>query len=176
MLNNPESEHYNLRNYGLRIPRIRLEIFRKSFFPTSIRLWNELADEIKSKQSIAAFKQSVKERIPKKEILYYGERWPSVHHTRLRIGCSLLREHLYNMHVVDNTLCRCGAEIEDTSHYLLACPMFDDKRDTMLNTISRISMINLDVLLFGNPLLSLNDNRIIFGAVHKFIIESRRFS
>ena len=86
-----------------------------------------------------------------------------------------MRGHLYDMHVVENRSCRCGAQTEDTSHFLLACPCYAVQRDLMFNTITRLSAINLDVLLFGNPMLTINDNKIIFGAVHMFIVDSNRF-
>ena len=112
----------------------------------------------------------------KKEILYYGERWASIHHSRLRLGCSVLRAHLFeNLHVIDNGECRCGEALEDTSHFLLNCPNYIVQRNVMINIVARISEVSTEILLNGNPLLSIEDNKVIFGAVHQFIVDSSRF-
>ena len=37
-----------------------------------------------------------------------------------------------------NPLCSCGMDIESTSHFFLHCPLLDDKRITLLNTLSKI--------------------------------------
>ena len=37
-----------------------------------------------------------------------------------------------------NTPCSCGSSIESTSHFLLHCPMFHDKRHTQLSTLNNI--------------------------------------
>ena len=44
--------YYNLRNsLQYRVPRCRLETFSKSFFPSTIRLWNSLEPNFKSIQT-----------------------------------------------------------------------------------------------------------------------------
>ena len=35
-------------------------------------------------------------------------------------------------------LCSCGSGIESTSHFFLDCPLFNDKRHTLLNTLNNI--------------------------------------
>jgi hypothetical protein len=52
---------YNLRNsLQYRVPRCRLETFSKSFFPSTIRLWNSLEPNFKSIQTISKFKQNLR--------------------------------------------------------------------------------------------------------------------
>ena len=85
--------NYNLRSEGniIRFPFARTEIFKRSFFSNVIHEWNLLCHETKCLASLIEFKQKV---LPTRhkclEILYCGERWASVHHARIRIGCSKL--------------------------------------------------------------------------------------
>ena len=111
------------------------------------------------------------------EYYYYGERWASVHHARMRIGCSKLNSDLcYNLHVINNPTCQCGAPSETSYHYLFECPLFANERVTMFNTISHITRITLKVLLFGKSELTLDQNQTIFEAVHTFIKSTQRFN
>ena len=50
--------------------------------------------------------------------------------TQLRVGMSHLREHKFKHNSQDclNPICSCGLHIESTSHFLLHCPSFNDKR------------------------------------------------
>ena len=82
--------------------------------------------------------------------------------TRLRLGMSRLREHKFNHNFQNciNPLCSCGMDIERTSRFFLHCPLFDDKRITLLSTLNKIhcKLIEMnessfiETLLFGNPL------------------------
>jgi hypothetical protein len=51
---------YNLRNqtdYSNQFTR--LQLFRNSFFPSSIKLWNNLTPEIRSAPTVSSFKKSL---------------------------------------------------------------------------------------------------------------------
>ena len=82
--------------------------------------------------------------------------------TRLRLGLSQLRENKFNHNFQNfiNALCSCGMDIKSTSHFFLHCPLFDDKRITLLSTLSKIDCKLLETndssltatLLFGNLL------------------------
>ena len=109
-LNGPRN--YILRNhYNLRVPLCRLETYRRSFFPRTINLWNNLSKDVKALESVESFKLSFFVKKSELVVLYYfGQRWPSVHHARMRIGCSKLNHDLYsNLHVRDNPSRDCGA-------------------------------------------------------------------
>ena len=55
---------------------------------------------------------------------------------QLLLGPSHLREHKFNHKFQNyiNPLCSCSIDIESTSHFFLHCPLFDDKRITLLST------------------------------------------
>jgi hypothetical protein len=122
------NQPYQLRSQGkIPIPFARTESYKRSFFPDTIRKWNLLDNEIKHLPTYEVFKETLnklKYSVP--EILYYGARWASVHHARLRLGCSKINHHLFsNLHVVQSPACECGADIEDPIHFLFICPLFD---------------------------------------------------
>ena len=82
--------------------------------------------------------------------------------TPLRLGLSHLHEYKFNHNFQNciNPLCGCGMDIESTSHFFPHCPLFDDNRITLLNTLSKIDCKLIETnessltqtLLFGDPL------------------------
>ena len=68
---------YTLRSKEvIREPFCRLEVFKRSFFPRTIKLWNQLPNHIHGSESLSVFKRYLTPESP--EILalyYYGERW-----------------------------------------------------------------------------------------------------
>ena len=91
--------------------------------------------------------------------------------------CSKLNYHLFLLHVVDSPACVCGHNIEDSSHYLLHCPLFDRDRTVMYQQIAHVVNINhikVENLLYGVNYLSTDDNLKIFDAVHDFIAGTGR--
>ena len=175
---NPGDSGYNLRNSNNigRLPS-RLETHRRSFFPRAINLWNAIPNAIRSQPSLSAFKAKVRPtRDCTNALYYYGQRWPSVHHSRLRMGCSKLNFDLcYSLHVKDDPSCRCGARFETASHFLIECPLYTKERENLQKAVGIFDAFNLRSLLHGNKNLSFIDNTVIFDAVHKFIIDSERF-
>ena len=95
--------------------------------------------------------------------------------TRLRLGLSHLREHNFNHNFQNciNPLCSCGMDF-------LHCPLFDDKRVTLLITLNKIDckLIEtnesslIETLLFGNSLFDLKKNSLILNASIDYIRRS----
>ena len=175
---NHEYIRYNLRNnQDISVPYTRLEIFRRSFVPFAINLWNKLSQANRNEPTLLAFKNSLLKEIDEPNILYfYGNRWPSIHHSRLRIGCSKLNHDLYyNLHVVENASCACGALDEDVHHFFFECPNYLDLRMQLFNAIIAYTNVTLETILHGNDKLSLGLNKAIFDAVHLYIERTERF-
>ena len=171
---------YPLRNREeIRVPFARLEVFRKSFILSMITAWNHLDIAIRRSPTIESFKRSIRFKYePKKEILYYGSRWASIHHSRIRIGCSKLNSHLCNnLHVIPSPRCQCGYGCEDPTHFLFNCPIHEEARLRMFSDIVSITHnpISLDMLLYGDNSLALYDNKKIFDSIHLFLKETKRF-
>ena len=156
----------------------RTESYRRSFIPYSIGLWNKLSINTRNSPSLDSFKTTVKG--PRKEtnkLYYIGKRIPSVHHARMRIGCSKLNAHLcYNLHVIPSPQCQCGCPLEDPSHFFFTCPLFLAQRTSLFDIIARISNnITVQSLLYGDPDITFEQNKILFEEIHKYITETHRF-
>ena len=170
---------HNLRTgRNIRMPKLRTESYKRSFYPRMISLWNSLDHDTKQKPTLTSFKLKLKPKREKsKEIYYYGERWPSIHHARIRMGCSKLNSHLhFNLHVIPLPQCQCGFRNEDSLHYFFICPRYIQQRAQLLDTVSLITDVNLDILLNGSVECSMQQNRAIFDAVHEFIVNTGRFN
>ena len=128
--------------------------------------------------SVESFKTCLKEDYPQANVLYYyGQRWPQVHHARMRLNCSKLKADLfYHLHVEDSPRCECGNPVEDVDHFLLKCPIYRESREIMLNQVIPICVPTSEVLLYGNPELNFEDNITIFAAVHSYLQATRRFA
>ena len=109
-------------------------------------------------------------------LLYYGKRWSNIHHARLRMGCSGLKYDLYtNVHVVDSPYCSRENVLETAYHYLMTCPKYTLQRAVMRTQIEQICEFHFNTLLYGNELLSLEDNELVFDAVHSYFRDTKRF-
>ena len=179
-----EVSHYNLRNrHNITIPLNRLSIYQRSYFPSTIQLWNSMNLNIRQIQSFGDFKKAIQNVYFKNEkpplYFYSGQRLLSVLHARLRNSCSSLRSDLFHANLIDNPSCMCGYSNETVEHYLLYCNRFTVQRTAMFNQINELNInipITANVLLHGDDTLSKDENLIIFSEVHKFIKESKRFT
>ena len=105
--------------------------------------------------------------------------------TRLRLELSHLCEHKfkYNFPNCLNPLCSCNSSIESTSNFLLLCPIFHDKRLTLLSTLNNIDSKILDsndsfltqTLLFGSTLFDSETNTLVLNATIDYILSTERF-
>ena len=112
-------------------------------------------------------------------LFYEGNRSNNVKHAQLRMTCSKLNAHLFSLHVSDTTQCSCGYHVEDTEHFLLHCPLYQASKKRMMQTIVRLNiyliiLMLMFVLLYGSKQNSLLTNKGIFSAVHAFILEYDR--
>ena len=104
--------------------------------------------------------------------------------TRLRLGLSHLREHKFKHSFQDslNPLCKCGIEVESTSHFLLHCPIYNNDRSSLFSIIRNIDcklLENIDcsltqTLIYGNPSLDIITNSLIWNATIDFILSTKR--
>ena len=89
--------------------------------------------------------------------------------------CSNLSAHLYNLHVIDSPECACSHHLEDTSHFLLDCPLYFSQRVLLGNIVSQLAKFTVKTLLFGDDEIDFNDNVTIILAVQDFIRDTERF-
>ena len=106
--------------------------------------------------------------------------------TRLRLGLSHLNEHKFRHNFQDclNPLRSCSLEVETTNHYFLHCHHYNDIRKSLLDTVKEITnkclsdfsdetLVNL--LLYGNSIYSLEENKEVIKASINFILSSQWF-
>ena len=154
----------------------RTQLYYKSFLPSSIRNWNELPLNIRNSSSLTSFKRQLNKDNIKVPIYYSsGNRQLQIYHTRLRTNCSSLNQHLYSKNIIADPSCACGG-VESTKHFLLQCPLFNQARIEMLNTLSTVCIPSLNVLLYGDNNLDTHYNKLIFEIVQKYISDSKRFN
>ena len=88
-------------------------------------------------------------------LYYYGLRICQEIHSRLRIGCSNLRAHLFhNIHVIDNPFCNCENGYEETPyHFIFECTKYTTQRETLRTNLLPTILDNLptNYILFGIP-------------------------
>lgn len=167
-----------LRNStNFRAPLTRHELYRKSFFPSMIILWNKLPNHVKESENITSFKKQVS-RIPPpvpKQFLT-GDRKYSVLHARIRNKCSNLNDDLFNNHLSLSPLCSCGIDRETSNHYFLVCPIYNTQRLELLRKMHQCRFqADIDSILFGSNMLTQDQNCELFEFIHDFIKETNRF-
>ena len=146
----------------------RTDIFKYSFFLSTISEWNKLDLKIRQSKTLLTFRNAlVKIRRPIPKPVY------NVHNpvglkllTRLRLGLSHLNQHKFNHNFQDclNPLCSCSLEAESVSHFFLHCHYYSNIRLTLLNELQSIdiNLLNqeddlvLEVLLFGSTKFNAN--------------------
>ena len=169
-----ETARYNLRNSEhIQNYKASTNLFLDSFFPSTIRAWNSLPNEVKEASSVAAFKHALNRniKIPPK---YFnaGTRMGQILHARLRMGCSSLNSDLYRKNIVQSPSCSCG-EFESAKHFLFTCVNHSVARERYLPR--NLHSYTINDLLHRKNNLSLHENEILTLQVQDFIIKSERF-
>ena len=93
-----------LRPSLLGYTRSHLQKYKDSFFPSSVSLWNKLPDKAKCSVTLTEFKNHLSQVFPSNRpptFFSIGPRYLSVLHTRLRLGQSLLKAHLFKIGLCD---------------------------------------------------------------------------
>jgi hypothetical protein len=104
------------------------------FIPSSVQLWNQQPENIKSSRSVQIIKLNLQPQNNTKSIYYYiGTRLGQILHARLRMQCSSLNHHLFRTNIVNSPFCQCGAT-ETTAHFLLHCSRHNATRLRYIHT------------------------------------------
>ncbi len=180
-----ERQRYNLRGAGNITPvPATSQIYYKSFFPSTIRLWNLLPLEIRNSPSLNSFTSNLTKLDTYKRCVVlpwhgFGNRFYNVHLTRIRLGCSKLKYHLhYNLHVEDSPMCNyCLDTEEDPYHYFFVCPRFNVYRRALFLSLQTYYPIpRLFNLLYGDINLTKHENENIITSIHTFMEDTNRFA
>ena len=173
----------DISNYPLRnrnnyvVPKSRLNNTELSFISSTVRLWNNLENSTRNIDSLSQFKKALTPIRTKSPCHFQiGDRKTSIIHRRLRHNCSILNYDLYRSNLVNDPCCRCGNACENVYHYFYDCPLYTKCRENLQRELMHFRDLNLNDLLFGSRDLYLEENSVIFSAVHRVIRASERFS
>ena len=163
-----EITSYNLRNANhIQTLSSNTNLFYNSFFPSTIRAWNSLSDDIKQAPSVASFKYQLNKNKRPPEHYNVGLRIGQILHTRLRLECSSLNSHLYQKNIVPSLSCLCGG-FESSYHFLFICLRYTVARNLYLpNDLPNFTTHDL---LFGKESEPSHVNERLFLQVQEFII------
>ena len=170
-----EQTHHNLRNnQNYEIPFSRLCSYESSFFPSALRLWNELDTVVRNSSTLNEFKQRIRNtnRIPTNFKSVSKERIYEIALTRIKHNCSSLNADLCRVKNVPSAICSCGGPSETSEHYFFHCPLYNIPRIRLLASIP-IVPITLNTLLYGHE--AIETNEVIYYSVLQFIKESVDF-
>ena len=159
--------------------RARTTMFSNSFFPSTIRIWNQIPLHVRRAEHISFFEKYLNEKykLPEKYKFYsFGNRHTSILHSRLRMGCSQLNLHLHKVGLRESGNCDCGDGSEDTLHYFFLCRKFNSIRIDLHESVIRLAPFTLKTILMGSDECSKSENEKIFRAVFTFIEKSGRFN
>ena len=115
-----ETTTYNLRNSdNVQNYRAYSNLFLSSFFPLSIRAWNDLPNDIRNAPSVASFKYKLKRNLNAPPKFYNaGSHKGKILYARLRLECRSLNSDLYRKHIVPSLSCQSGG-FGSATHFLL---------------------------------------------------------
>ena len=82
-----------------------------------------------------------------------------------------------------NDIYECNIAPENVNHFILICPFYNDQRTILINSVSSILRAhpeidvvnNVKLFLYGNDVLSYDDNKRLLLSTIKFIMDSNRF-
>ena len=105
---------------------------------------------------------------------------------QLRVGLSPLKFHKKRHNFADtlNDWCDCHCAIEDISHFLFFCTSYELPRMELVDSVMNILISknlqhlseDVDTFLYGNNMLSKNENKAILLVTIKFVKETNKFS
>ena len=167
-------------------------MFKGSFFPSSVSLWNALEESLREIESQTIFKAAINNQflpVPPPSYYGHGDRFASVQHTRLRLKHDGLNRHLHQIGVLESSECACGFAQESELHYIFQCQNYQVQREQFANSLQAclgpawnfaILLNNpqtlLKLTLCGSEELTEAQNKNIFEAMHVYIKSTKRFN
>ena len=90
--------------------RSNSNLFSDSFFPSTIKAWNSLLNEVREMTSVSAFKNNLnRNKLQSTYHFQVGSRLGQILHARLRMQCPALHADLYRKNIVESPSCQhCG--------------------------------------------------------------------
>ena len=182
------NKHYNTHNC-FKISQIfcRAEAFSNLYLPQEIREWNKLDTSISQARSYSVIRKALLDFIWQTANRFF--RTDDVCGlkvlTRLTVGFSHLREHIFK-HNFQDTLdpwCPCFIEAEDSYHFCMCCQSVSNQRNVLFDDLNSINPDILkmseneivQVLLSSNKSFTKDMNSGIITSPIRFIKDKKRF-
>jgi hypothetical protein len=131
---------YPLRNGSdIMIPFCRLSIICDSFIPSTILQWNSLNPSLRNMESIANFKTELRKQKDIRQVPKHYEIGPrklKIALTQLRCFASFLNYDLFQLNIVSDPSCLCGANREDSYYFFFDCSHYAYMRYTLFHNLS----------------------------------------
>lgn len=171
----------------LTIPVTRTSAFSRSFIPMTTKLWNKLPNELRQESNYKQFKKGINasDEVSKPNNYFsLGSKLGNMLHTQIRLCSSDLNEHRNQLGKIDSPKCRCGADKEDTEHFLLTCPLFHTERAELFQFVSTVLKVDfrnlprqtkIDILMYG-PQGNTDTGIIVAKTLQNFLHRTQRFA
>ena len=137
-----QQSQYNLRNStSIKLPKTSTNYFLKSFIPSTIRLWNELPENIRLKNEFDDFKKELQQiykppKVSKAHLISAKD--GHIQLLRIKLGLSGLNFHRRKFHFIQHSNCPyCGNKREDPIHFFFNCTEYAAPRAVMANGLMR---------------------------------------
>ena len=122
------------------------------FFPSTLRLWNDLDFATRNSSSLLEFKHKIKKKQEKSvNYIVTGERVNEIALTRIKHNCSSLKADLFRVNIVPSAYCSCGPLNETAKHYFFDCALYNIPTNRLLTSLPAVP-ITLNTLLYGHEL------------------------
>ena len=168
---------YELRNRdNIAIPFSRTDISQKSCIPSSIALWNNLDQNLRTADTLISFKNKVKNTNTVPRFYLMGDIFLMVHHARIRNNCSNLNHDLFINHLRPDSLCHCSNGDEGASHFFFECTSYTNQRIILFRSTRSVHPLSIDKVLLGDRNRTDEENISLFRAVHQYIKSTNRFT
>ena len=136
------------------------------------------SDDLKNLSTLQTFKKRITSSFNNSCVPSHftiGNRYIFILHARLRNNCSNLNNDLFRNHLRDNPLCDLCGMIEDAIHYFFHCRKFTMEQQVFNDTVRVFQPLSIDMILCGNFNLNMENNIVLFRAVHRYIHATKRF-
>jgi hypothetical protein len=116
---------------------LKVEVY-STVIRSTIRQWNSLTPSLRNVESIAKFKTELRKQKYNRQVpkhIEIGHRKLNITLTRLRCFASFLSYDLFQVNIVSDPSCRCGANHEDSYHFF-DCSHYANMRYKLFHNLS----------------------------------------
>ena len=170
-----QSNNYALRNADhIQGFRSNSNLFSDSFFPSTIKAWNSLPNEVREMTSVSAFKNYLnRNKLQSPYYFHAGSRLGQILHARLRMQCSALHADLYRKNIVESPSCQHCGGFESAYHLFFICPAYAATRSYLPDNLHEYSLKDL---LYGTEHGTVHENETLFLKIQDFLTKCGRFN